>query len=728
MSMTADARALMIAVVTATLMIAQQVAGKATRDTLFLMHFDVTSLPGLVVAAAVVSFAGVLLMSALLARSGPMPLVPLAFAVSGMLFVVEWSLSSQLPGLIAIVLYLHMSLFGAVLISGFWSVVNERFDPRTAKASVARIAAAATLGGVIGGFVSSRVAAVLDLKVMLLVLGAMHAFCAIGVAGMGGREPGRAARRRGRAAGGMLAGIRIIRQTPFLLSMALLSACTALVSALLDYALKTEAAATLEGGPALVTFFGGYYAVVGVVTFLLQGLFGRIVVSRLGLSGSIATLPLAVMAGGGVALALPTLWTTTLLRGTESVLTNSYYRAGFELLYAPLRPDLKRPTKTIIDVASSRFGDFLGGGLLILVLALVPTPPASLIISLAMVFMVLALFATLQLHRGYVAELARSLRTVDGSVPAGDGPLLARTEPDNERAFLLSRINALQDVTLEDAEEREGERSYIACDAEAQALHDLRLGTAASVRQALANPGFSPLLAPALLPLLVHPEVGDEIRMELRWMAPRIVGLLTDALLDPDVDVAVRRQLPSIFEILHMPRAVDALVAGLTDNDFSVRYKCARVLGRMTGRNAELRARPDEVWEAVRRELSVPEEAWESQHPELSSTLTGRPAGDALELEELPPSLAHVYTLLLLVLDREAVALSVRALSGGDAVMRGTALEYLENVLPEDVRRALWRRLGVTADGVTRRHSRTREAVLDALSSSSDQPRPRGTT
>jgi hypothetical protein len=44
---------------------------------------------------------------------------------------------------------------------------------------------------------------------------------------------------------------------------------------------------------------------------------------------------------------------------------------------------------------------------------------------------------------------------------------------------------------------------------------------------------------------------------------------------------------------------------------------------------------------------------------------------------------------LSLVLEREPLQLAASALQGQDAVLRGTALEYLENVLPYEVRRAL---------------------------------------
>jgi len=66
-----------------------------------------------------------------------------ATTMSAVFFVGEWLLLGYQPGIASIVLYLHMAIFGAILISGFWSIINERFDPHSAKQRVARIAAAA---------------------------------------------------------------------------------------------------------------------------------------------------------------------------------------------------------------------------------------------------------------------------------------------------------------------------------------------------------------------------------------------------------------------------------------------------------------------------------------------------------------------------------------------------------------------------------------------------------
>ena len=60
-------------------------------------------------------------------------MVPLALAAGTVLLLGEWGLSLVQPRLAAIAVYLHMAAFGATVVSGFWSLVNERFDPHTAR-------------------------------------------------------------------------------------------------------------------------------------------------------------------------------------------------------------------------------------------------------------------------------------------------------------------------------------------------------------------------------------------------------------------------------------------------------------------------------------------------------------------------------------------------------------------------------------------------------------------
>ena len=137
--------ALLVAPLTAAALIAQQVASNAVRDALFLTWFQVTSLPYFMAAAAVLAIPAAESSGRLLARFGPARVVPLILGVNSVLFLVEWSLLGAHPRVASGLIYVHASVLGAIGISAFWSLLNERFDPHSAKALMARVAAAAPL-------------------------------------------------------------------------------------------------------------------------------------------------------------------------------------------------------------------------------------------------------------------------------------------------------------------------------------------------------------------------------------------------------------------------------------------------------------------------------------------------------------------------------------------------------------------------------------------------------
>jgi hypothetical protein len=77
--------------------IATQVAGKATRDALFLTNFDITALPLMLMASALISI-GAVLFTARGLRGSTFHNSPLFFT-SGLLLVAEWLFATRNPNL-----------------------------------------------------------------------------------------------------------------------------------------------------------------------------------------------------------------------------------------------------------------------------------------------------------------------------------------------------------------------------------------------------------------------------------------------------------------------------------------------------------------------------------------------------------------------------------------------------------------------------------------------------
>ena len=73
---------------------------------------------------------------------------------------------------------------------------------------------------------------------------------------------------------------------------------------------------------------------------------------------------------------------------------------------------------------------------------------------------------------------------------------------------------------------------------------------------------LTPALIPHAIRLLAWDPVVDDVIRALRIVAPKHVGALTDALLDPYEDFAVRRRIPRVMAVCRTQRAVDSLLLG----------------------------------------------------------------------------------------------------------------------------------------------------------------------
>ncbi len=208
--------------------------------------------------AAVLAIVAAQLSGRLLARLGPVRVAPALFAANAALFVVEWVVLGWQPRAAAVLLYLHSTVLGAIAISAYWSLLNERFDPHSAKSLMSRVAGAATFGGLVGGVSAERVAALLPPGTLLPILGLVGAVCVIGTRTVGRGAPvsrPRVADKPDRAGAWSQ-----FRRQPMLRDMALVIAMAAMLAALVDYLLKAEAVAYFGKGPQLVRFFGLFYS------------------------------------------------------------------------------------------------------------------------------------------------------------------------------------------------------------------------------------------------------------------------------------------------------------------------------------------------------------------------------------------------------------------------------------------------------------------------------------
>jgi MFS family permease len=678
-------------------LVGQVVAGKAIRDALFLSAFHVSSLAWMMLAASLVSIAGSFVFAGVMSRKSPVWVMTVGLSASAALFVVEWGLSAGRPGLVAITVYVHMALFGPALVSGLWSLVNERFDPHAAKSLVGRISAGASIGGVIGGLLTWVGAARISVPAMLLGLAFVNLVALAGLLGLhssaGDRE------REHTDDEGLVdarSGLQTLRETPYLRNLALLVGLASFTELLVDYAFKAEASGHFSGSAALVAFFGPFYTGLAFLALVVQALFSKRSLDRLGLSGTVALHPVATGLGAAVALVHPGLASVLVARGGNGILRDSLFRSGYELLYTPIAPARKRATKAVIDVGADKVGAVLGAGVVLIHVGHHPVGVRFLLLAVISVCLV-ALVVARRLNAGYVKALEESLKT---GVERLDVPEVVDSTASTsithavDRKTILAQIDALQGA----AGELSAPGVAAASDPLVEAIVDLRSSRLDRIRIAIR--GAYPVdvrLVPFVIPLLGRNDVLPDALRYLRAAAPRCTGQIVDWLLDPETPPLVRRRIPRVLKAVRTQGAVAGLLAALDDPLFAVRYEAAVALASLRSRDASLSIAPEAVFPRVMKEL-VQDEGGER-------------------------ALDHAFTLLGLVLEREPLRIALRALQTEDLRLRGTALEYIQNVVPEEVRLHLWPRIG--SDVIPTIARPRAEVQADLLQSMTGIPRAR---
>jgi hypothetical protein len=710
--------AVLTAMVCAGAVSAQFIAGKATRDALFLANLDVTALPAMVIATAVLSILLVAASSRGLRRVPPGIVVPAAFAVSGLLLLGAWALTSFAPDLAAQAVYLQISGLGPMLGSGFWLIATELFDPHTARKQFGRIAGVGTLSGLAGALIAERVAAVLGITAMLPVLAALNFICAWQIRGLAAMA-GPSTRSALENASDLVAesprsGLRVLASAPYLRNLAALVLLGTIGATLADYLFKVQAVQTLGNGDALLRFFALYYAATSLLAFVVQTSSSSVALEKLGLATTTSTPSLALGVGSLGAMVFPGLEGVLVARASESVFRGSLFRTGYEIFFTPIPSSEKRAAKSIIDVGFDRLGDAIGGGAIRLLILLPPARHYVAILLAAAACSAAALIVARRLNRGYLHTLERSLLNRAVELDLSD------VEDITTRTAVLRTLRQPIAAPTGTIRTSGSQMTSIAAglpvaDPEVQEILALRSRQRDRVLSVLRNEeGLPASLIPHVIPLLAWDPVSEDAVRALRKVAEEHVGTLIDALIDPNQPFAVRRRLARVFSVCVSQRAVDGLMLGLEDLRFEVRFQCGRSLGAIFEKNPQVRIDRERVFAVVRREVAVGRPVWEG-HRLLDKVddEQQRSFVDEFLRDRAGQNLAHVFTLLSLVLPAAPLQIAYRGLHTDDVALRGTALEYLEGVLPADIRERLWPFLG-DRDRAPR-ESRPRDEILADL-------------
>jgi len=347
------------------LVICAFLVGQVARDALFLGRFSASLLP----FADISLFVSITVVVALYVRAGRrLPLDRLiagSLLVCGVVSLVFALLAHRSsPAWLYPLVYVWVGVLGALAPAQVWTLANYVLTPREARRMFGFIGAGATAGATAGGFISSALARRFGAESLLVVM-ALCLLLAMALVSELWRSRPAALRHvsgpQATEAIGLRAGLRMVMDSPHLRAISAIVLLSSFVTTVASWQFRAIAQQALVTKDAMAAFFGTFNAWVGVLCVATQFLFTASVLRRLGLGPVLFLLPLVLLSGSAWLLSFATLAAAVLLKGADKVMRYSIDRPAMELLYLPLAPALKLPSKSFIDTVVWRAGDGLAG-------------------------------------------------------------------------------------------------------------------------------------------------------------------------------------------------------------------------------------------------------------------------------------------------------------------------------------------------------------------------------
>ncbi len=193
-------------------------------------------------------------------------------------------------------------------------------------------------------------------------------------------------------------------------------------------------------------------------------------------------------------------------------------------------------------------------------------------------------------------------------------------------------------------------------------------------------------VVPFLVQMLEERECASDVRRSLQAYGSRILGTLRDVVLDPLVTTEVRRNVPLVLAQIVDQGSVDLLLDILFDYDGLVRYRAIRALGKLRLLDPSLRFDAHKVVERIREECETT--LWLQRcAAALYPTTDSSDLLAQLLKERVARGKDRVFRLLALLLPPTTACASFLALVEEDRLRIASAAEYLDNVLPGNLKR-----------------------------------------
>jgi len=308
------------------------------------------------------------LFTALVSRLPRRIFIPLSYGFFAVNLAFFWLLFRSLPSTediwVGRIFFVWTSVFNLFVVSIFWSLMADLFQPAQAKRLFGFVAVGGTGGAVAGSaataFLASRITPtnLLLLSVALLLLAAIAANRLMATAPE--PEAGDSAGDDRPLGGGVLDGIRTVFASPYLLGIVGYMLLYTITATFLYFQQAEIVEASFAERAARTVFFARIDLAVNTLTIITQVFLTGRIVRRIGIALALAALPLVCVLGFAAVGLAPTLMTIAVFQVLRRSGNYAVARPCREMLYTVIPRDAKYKAKNFIDTFVYRVGDQVG--------------------------------------------------------------------------------------------------------------------------------------------------------------------------------------------------------------------------------------------------------------------------------------------------------------------------------------------------------------------------------
>jgi len=315
------------------------------------------------------------------------------------------------------------NIYIVVMVTQFWLLVNDVFNPREAKRLIGFFGSGGLLGGVLGGLLTGLLARAIPDYLLLIPAGILilNGFV-VNYIFIWQRRMNLPAdktnnkdkeKRRKSVKVGFIDCFNTVRKDNFLILLAVVVMITFVVATFIDYQSNTVISNIWERKGQMTEFFGYFHAGLLVLPFFLQLLMTSNLIKRYGIRFTLLLLPFILfLCTLGIGL-LPGLFFAIAIKSSDKGLSFSLNQSVRELLYIPISSEFKNKAKIFIDMFLNRFAKGIGA-LILLIFIFYPPPEAwetrvKIVSAISIVFIVAWVFFNLKVSKEYTNTVKQKL-------------------------------------------------------------------------------------------------------------------------------------------------------------------------------------------------------------------------------------------------------------------------------------------------------------------------------